>query len=83
MREKEKLLVTSNFSFFHSVFYPFGKRSTIFTETEIVVCKLLQFGQFEIMSFGKGLMHLYCKMIACLVVVHFAIQGIIFQAFSL
>ena len=24
LREKEKLLVTSNFSFSHSVFYPFG-----------------------------------------------------------
>ena len=29
--EKEKLLVTSNFSFSHSVFYPFGKLSAIFT----------------------------------------------------
>ena len=28
--EKEKLLVTSNFSFSHSDFYPFGKLSTIF-----------------------------------------------------
>ena len=55
LREKEKLLVTSNFSFSHSVFYPFGKLSTIFTEFEIVVCKLFQFGQSEIMSFGKGL----------------------------
>ena len=30
LREKEKLLVTSNFSFSHSVFYPFGKLSAIF-----------------------------------------------------
>ena len=43
--EKEKLLVTSNFSFFHSVFYPFGELCTIFIEFEIVVCKLLQFGK--------------------------------------
>ena len=28
--EKEKLLVTSNFSFSHSVFYPFGELSAIF-----------------------------------------------------
>ena len=36
--EKEKLLVTSNFSFSHSVFYPFGELSTIFIKLEIVVC---------------------------------------------
>ena len=41
--EKEKLLVTSNFSFSHSVFYPFGKLSAIFVKFEIVVCKLFQF----------------------------------------
>ena len=35
--EKEKLLVTSNFSFFHSVFYPFGVLSAIFITFEIVV----------------------------------------------
>ena len=38
--KKEKLLVTSNFSFSHSVFYPFGKLSVIFTLFEIVVCRL-------------------------------------------
>ena len=42
--EKEKLLVTSNFSFSHSVFYPFGKLSLIFIQFEIVVCRLFQFG---------------------------------------
>ena len=35
--EKEKLLVTSNFSFSHSVFYPFGELSTIFMEVRMVV----------------------------------------------
>ena len=35
--EKEKLLVTSNFSFSHSVFYPFAKLSAIFISFEIVV----------------------------------------------
>ena len=40
LREKEKLLVTSNFSFSHSVFYPFGELSAIFIKFEIVVCKL-------------------------------------------
>ena len=38
--EKEKLLVTSNFSFPHSVFYPFGELSAISFKSEIVVCKL-------------------------------------------
>ena len=38
--EKEKLLVTSNFSFSHSVFYPFGELSAIYVKLEIVVCKL-------------------------------------------
>ena len=42
--EKDKLLVTSNFSFSHSVFYPFGELSTIFIKCEIVVCKPFQFG---------------------------------------
>ena len=41
--EKEKLLVMSNFSFSHSVFYPFGKLSAIYVKFEIVVCKLFQF----------------------------------------
>ena len=36
--EKEKLLVTSNFSFSHSVFYPFGEPSAIFIKFKI--CRL-------------------------------------------
>ena len=42
--EKEKLLVTSNFSFSHRVFYSFWEFSAVFLEFEIVVCKLFQFG---------------------------------------
>ena len=42
---KEKLLVTGNFSFFHSVFYPFGELFAIFIKFEFVVCKLFQFGK--------------------------------------
>ena len=42
--EKEKLFVTSNFSFSHSVFYPFCELSVSFIKFEIVVCKLFQFG---------------------------------------
>ena len=43
--EKKKLLVTSNFSFSHSVFYPFGELSAILITFEIVVCKLFEFGR--------------------------------------
>ena len=42
--ENEKLLVTSNFSFSHSVFYPFGELFPIFIKFDIVVCELFQFG---------------------------------------
>ena len=42
--EKEKLLVTSNFSFTHSVFYPCRELSDIFIKFKIVVCRLFQFG---------------------------------------
>ena len=35
--EKEKLLVMSNFSFSHSVFYPFEELFAIFIKLEIVV----------------------------------------------
>ena len=40
---KEKLLVTSNFSFSHSVFLPFRELSAIFSKFEIVVCKPFEF----------------------------------------
>ena len=38
--EKEKLLVTSNFSFSYSVFYAFGQLSAIFIKFKIVACKV-------------------------------------------
>ena len=38
--EKEKLLVTSNFSFSHSVFYQFREHSAIFIKFKIAVSKL-------------------------------------------
>ena len=44
LREKEKLLVMSNFYFSHSVFYPCGELSAIFINLDIVICKLFQFG---------------------------------------
>ena len=55
--EKEKLLVTNNFSFSHSVFYTFGKLSAIFINFEIVVYKFFQFGRVWNLSFGKGLIN--------------------------
>ena len=53
--EQEKLLVTSNFFFSHSVFYLFEEISSIFIQFEIVVCKLFQFEVVWNLSFGKGL----------------------------
>ena len=38
--EKEKLLIKSNFSFSHRVFYPLGEFSAIFIKFEFVICKL-------------------------------------------
>ena len=55
LQEKEKLLVTSNFSFSRSVFYPFGELSVIFIKYKIVVCKLLHFGRVKNWLLGKGL----------------------------
>ena len=43
--EKEKVLITSNFPFSDSVFYPLGELSAIFIKFEIVVCKLFGFGR--------------------------------------
>ena len=43
--EKEKLLVTSNFSFSHSVFYLYEELSAFFIKPEIAVCKPFQFGR--------------------------------------
>ena len=53
--KKEKLLVTSNFSFSHSVFYTFWELSDIFIKFKIVVCKLFQFRRARNLSFGKRL----------------------------
>ena len=40
--EKKKLLVKSNLSFSHSVFYLLGQRPAIFINFKIVVCKLFE-----------------------------------------
>ena len=52
--EKEKLLVTSIFSFSHRVFYVLGELSAIFIKLEFIVCLLFQFGRVQNLSFGKG-----------------------------
>ena len=51
-------LVTSNFSFSLSVFYPFGELCTIFIKFEIIVCILFQCGRVQMLSFGKELRYL-------------------------
>ena len=56
--EKEKLLAMSNFSFSHSIFYPFGELCAIFIKFEIAFSKLFQFGIVLNLSFRKGLMAL-------------------------
>ena len=61
-REKEKLLVRSNFSFSHSVFYPFGELSAIFIKLKIVVCKLFQFRRVQILSYGNKLRRCFFKL---------------------
>ena len=43
--EKEKMLVTSIFSFFHNVFYPLKERNHHFSDIKFVVCNCFQFGQ--------------------------------------
>ena len=53
--KKEKLLVTSNFSFSHYVLYPYGELYAIFIKLKIVICKLFQCGRVQNLSFGKGL----------------------------
>ena len=55
MWEKEKLLVTSNFSFSYSVFYQLRKLSMIIINLKIVVCKLFQFVRIYNLSYGKEL----------------------------
>ena len=53
--EKQKLVVTSNFSFSHSVFYLFGELVAIFIKSKIVICQSFEFGRVKYLSFGKEL----------------------------
>ena len=50
--EKVKLLITSNFYFFRSVFHPFGKLSTIYMKSKIAKSSGLE--ESKICCLGKG-----------------------------
>ena len=52
--EKEKLVVTSNFSFVHNVSYPYGEFSADFVKFKIVVCKFFSLEESKICCLGKG-----------------------------
>ena len=52
--EREKLLVTSNFSFSHSVFYPYGELSANLIKLEIVVCNSSSLEESKTCHLGKG-----------------------------
>ena len=52
--EKEKLLVTSNFSFSHSVFYPFWEFSVIFVNLKLLSAKSFSLEESKICRLGKG-----------------------------
>ena len=47
--------MTSDFSFSHIAFYPFGELSAIFVKFEIVVCILFHLGRVQNLLFEKGL----------------------------
>ena len=53
---EKKLLVTSNFSFSHSVFYPFGELSLIFVKSETKMSSANSFSleESKICHLGKG-----------------------------
>ena len=53
--EKEKMLVTSIFSFFHNVSYPFiHNQISIFEPHLFSLCKCFNLDKSKILSFGKG-----------------------------
>ena len=72
--EKEKLLVTSNFSFSHSVFYPLRELSVISSNLKLSSANSFNLEESKMLSFGKGLN--ICMM-------HSQIFDIFFQHFAL
>ena len=53
--EKEKMLVTSIFSFSRNVFYHITDKDNLVSCIEDVVCNFFQFGPVQNLSFGKEL----------------------------
>ena len=53
--EKEKLLVTSNFFFSHSVFYPFGELQPFSLNVKLSSANSFSLEESKNLSFGKGL----------------------------
>ena len=53
--EKEKLLVTSNFSFSHNVFYPLRELSVISSNLKLSSANSFNLEESKMLSFGKGL----------------------------
>ena len=64
--EKEKLLITRNFSFSHSVFYPFGDFSATFIEFKLSSANSINLEESKICRLGK------CKAITrqCRILMH-------------
>ena len=52
--EKEKLLVTNNFSFSNTVFYQFGKLSAIFIDSDVESANSFNLEVSKICRLGKG-----------------------------
>ena len=60
--EKEKLLITRNFSFTHSVFYSSGELYTIFIQFKIVFCKVSIWKSLKFVAWERvniGLIHVF------------------------
>ena len=55
MLEKEKMLVTSIFSFSHNVFHPSQKEILYWSSVYFFVCKCFQLDQSRTLFFVKGL----------------------------
>ena len=53
--EKEKLLITNNFSFSNSIFYPLVELSAMFIQFKAIAYKFFQFLRVQNLSHGKGL----------------------------
>ena len=54
MWEKEKLLITSNFSFSHIVFYPFGELSAAYSKFGNCRLPTLSLEESKLCCVGKG-----------------------------